>query len=90
MYVELLRRGYDVAIGKIGTKEVDFRAINRNETIYYQVTESLQDDATRTREFDPLTTIKDNYRKIVLTTDTNQYGHDGIEVVNIIDWLLAS
>ena len=88
VYLELLRRGYDVTIGKVGEKEVDFRATNDRETIYYQVCESIATEETRTREYGPYKAIRDNFRKIILTQDKNFYGENGIEVINIIDWLL--
>ena len=69
VYFELLRRGYDVLIGKIDNVEVDFIATNANEKIYIQVTESMTDDNVRNRELAPLEKIKDNYEKIVLSLD---------------------
>ncbi|MGN1339228.1 MAG: ATP-binding protein [Oscillospiraceae bacterium] len=89
VYFELLRRGYDVAIGKIGDTEVDFIATTADEKIYYQVTQTMQDKSTRERELRPLKQIRDNYEKIVLTLDRNLItSYDGIKVVNLIDWLM--
>lgn len=89
VYFELLRRGYDVAIGKIGETEVDFIAAASDEKVYYQVTLTMQDESTRERELRPLRQIRDNYEKIVLTLDRNFIAsYDGIKVVNLIDWLL--
>ena len=88
VYFELLRRGYDVAIGKIDNKEIDFIANNPKEKIYFQVTESLSNEDTRKRELDPLKKIKDNYEKIILSLDETEDIFDGIKVINLISWLL--
>jgi len=90
VYFELLRRGYKVSIGKIGDKEVDFVAIKTDQKIYIQVTESLANDATKERELSSLDAIKDNFEKIVLTTDVLFTGitDKGYKILNIIDWLL--
>jgi predicted AAA+ superfamily ATPase len=89
VYFELLRRGYDVSIGKTGDKEVDFIAISPDEKIYYQVTETMSGERTRERELDPLRSINDNYEKVVLSMDrsfVNSY--EGIKIKNIVDFLL--
>lgn len=89
VYFELLRRGYDTAIGKIGNVEVDFMATNSDEKIYYQVTQTMVSEQTRERELRPLMQIRDNYEKVILTMDKGSYNSvDGIKIVNIIDWLL--
>ena len=89
VYFELLRRGYDIAIGKIGDTEVDFIATTADEKTYYQVTLNMQDESTRERELRPLKQIRDNYEKIVLTLDRNLItSYDGIKVVNLIDWMM--
>ncbi len=90
IYFELLRRGYKVSIGKIGDKEVDFVATKTDQKIYIQVTESLTNEATKERELSSLDAIKDNFEKIVLTTDVLFTGitDKGYKVLNIIDWLL--
>ena len=88
VYFELLRRGYDVAIGKIDNKEIAFIANNPKEKIYFQVTESLSNEDTRKRELDPLKKIKDNYEKIILSLDETEDVFDGIKVINLISWLL--
>lgn len=90
VFFELLRRGYDVAIGKIDNKEIDFIANKLNEKIYIQVTETLKDETTRNRELAPLYIIKDNYEKIILSMDEYEDIIDGIKVINIIKWLLAN
>lgn len=89
VYFELLRRGYDVAIGKVDNTEVDFIASKADDKIYIQVTESMQSEDVRAREVRPLAKIKDNYEKTILTLDTGlNTSYDGIRCVNIIDWLL--
>lgn len=88
VYLELLRRGYDVAIGKVGQAEVDFIATNTTEKIYIQVTESLMSEDVLKRELYPLQYIKDNYKKIVLSLDNGISCYDGIYAINVIDWLL--
>lgn len=89
VYFELIRRGYRVNIGKTNTAEVDFVAQKNGEIIYYQVSASMLDQSTFERELLPLKSIKDNYKKIVLTLDKFTLGnYEGIEVVNAIDWFL--
>ena len=88
VYFELLRRGYDVSIGKIGTLEVDFRAVKNNEITYFQVTESLINDSTRNREIHPFQCIDDHYDKIILSLDKGYSNINGIKVINLIDWFL--
>lgn len=90
VYFELLRKGYDVAIGKIDDKEIDFIAVDAERKIYIQVTESMNDPATREREFAPLRKVKDNYEKIIIANDVlNTATQDGIRIVKLIDFLLA-
>mgnify|MGYP001623995547 FL=1 len=91
VYFELIRRGYRVSIGKTETAEVDFVAQKNGEMIYYQVSASMLDQRTFERELLPLRSIKDNYKKIVLTLDKfTQGNYEGIKVVNAIDWLLEN
>ena len=90
VYFELLRRGYDVAIGKVDEWEVDFIATNASEKIYIQVTESMQNEEVRKRELTPLKKVKDNYEKLVLSLNPGMTSsYDGIRSVSVIDWLLA-
>ena len=87
---ELLRRGYDVAIGKIGSKEVDFIATNADEKKYIQVTESMMSEDVRKRELAPLQDIRDNYEKIVLSLEPGlDASYDGIKSLSLTDWLLS-
>ena len=89
VYLELLRRGYEVTIGKIGSLEVDFVASKPNEKIYYQVSATIMDEKTRERELRPLESISDNYPKYILTMDKTVFNdYSGIRVKNIIDFLL--
>jgi hypothetical protein len=90
IYLELLRRGYEVSIGKVGTLEIDFVATKADEKIYYQVSATILDSTTRDRELAPLQAIKDNYAKIILTMDKSVFtDYEGITNVNIIDFLLS-
>ena len=89
IYLELLRRGYTVAIGKIGTFEVDFVATKPNIKIYYQVSASILDEETRKRELRPLQSITDHYPKRILTMDNTLYADfEGIKMINILEFLL--
>ena len=91
IYLELLRRGYDLAVGKVDNTEVDFIATKYNEKLYIQVTESLQGEEVRNRELAPLEKIRDNYEKIVLSMDlNNDANYNGIKSLNILDWLLEN
>lgn len=89
VYFELLRRGYDVAIGKVDNSEVDFIATKMDDKLYVQVTESMTSEDTRSRELAPLQKISDNYEKIVLSLDTGMdSSYEGIKSINLIDWLI--
>ena len=91
VYFELLRRGYKVNIGKYGDTEVDFVAQKQGVLTYFQVTADMTAQETFEREMRPLRNIRDNYRKIVLTLDHFTVGdYEGIQVVNVVDWLLGS
>lgn len=89
VYFELLKRGFDVSIGKVDNAEVDFIAAKADEKIYFQVTESMTDEKVRRRELTPLQKINDNYEKIVLSLNTGiDTSYEGIKSINVIDWLL--
>ena len=89
VYLELLRRGYQVNIGKTNDYEVDFVAENPNTIKYYQVTKTIVTEEVRKRELRSLESINDNYEKIILTLDKPfSKDYNGIKVINIIDWLL--
>lgn len=88
VYFELLRRGYKVSVGKYGNTEIDFVAEKSGELEYIQVTADMTAKETFDREMAPLTAVKDNYRKRVLTLDKFTVGnYDGIEVKNVVEWL---
>ena len=89
IYFELLRRGYDVAVGKIGDQEVDFIATKVDEKKYIQVTESMNALETRERELAPLRKIRDNYEKIVIALECDlTMTQDGIKIIKALDFLL--
>lgn len=90
VYFELIRRGYDVSIGKVDNLEVDFIATKPDDKIYIQVTESMISDDVRQRELAPLQKISDNYEKIILSMNTGMdASYEGIKSINIYDWLIA-
>ena len=90
VYLELLRRGNIINVGKVNDLEVDFVVKNENEIEYYQVSTSLYDEKTKVREINSLKAIKDNYKKTILTLDDYGIGNiDGINIVNLRKWLLA-
>ena len=89
VYIELLRRGYDVYVGQYNDIEIDFIAIKPNEKIYYQVSRSIMDEKVEEREKKSLLAINDNYKKVILTMDNVKNKEiDGIQVINIIDFLM--
>jgi len=92
VYLELLRRGFKVNIGKLYEKEVDFVASDMNGRAYYQVSASVLDESTLNRELEPLQKIADNYPKILLTLDDIGTGRNfaGIRHLNLLDWLLKT
>ena len=89
VFLELMRKGYKINIGKYGATEVDFVVQKEGVLTYYQVTADMTAKETFEREMKPLRSIPDNYEKVVLTLDHFSLGnYDGIKVVNVIDWLL--
>lgn len=89
VFLELLRRGYRVSVGKLDSLEVDFVAELGDERVYYQIAASILDPSTYEREIRPLKRIQDNYPKYILTLDELPLGEDGIRQMNIIEFLLG-
>lgn len=91
IYLELLRRGYDVYVGKIDELEVDFVAMEAKKIIYFQVAATVRDQKTLQRELTPLQKITDHYPKFILTLDEDpEADYDGIRRVNALDWLIGT
>ncbi|WP_042435885.1 ATP-binding protein [Senegalimassilia anaerobia] len=90
VYLELLRRGYDVYVGDIENGEIDFVAIKPDDTQYFQVSATTLEESTLKRELAPFAAVRDNYPKILLTLDTifGTADYDGVKKHNVIDWLL--
>lgn len=89
IFLELIRRGYDVYVGKIDNLEVDFVAMSSNNITYFQVAASVRDEATLKRELSPLQKINDHYPKLILTLDDDPVAdYNGIHRINALDWLL--
>lgn len=89
VYLEMLSRGYEINVGKVGDYEIDFICYNRDkEKIYIQVAYLLSEQSTIDREFRPLKLIDDNYPKYIITADKFDFSRDGIKHFNIIDFLL--
>ena len=90
VYLELKRRGYDVYIGKIKDKEIDFVATKQNEKIYVQVTQEIKSEKTQKREYEQLLEIRDNYPKyVVMAVNFAGGNYEGIKTMNIVDFLLS-
>ena len=90
VYLELVRRGYTVRVGKLGEMEIDFVAVKGSKKEYYQVAASVLDPATFDREFAPLLKVKDHYPKFVISMDDLPSGMEGVQQLNIIDFLLSA
>lgn len=89
VYLELIRRGYRVYIGKIGDNEVDFIAINKEGREYYQVSYTTRDEKTLERELSSLQKISDHYPKFILTMDMDPVAdYEGIKRINVLEWLV--
>lgn len=89
VYLELIRRGYSVFVGKVDDTEIDFVAQNSQGNTYIQVSSSVRDENTLKRELRPLQALNDNYPKILLTLDEDpDCDYNGIQKRNVLDWLL--
>ncbi|MDK8379749.1 MULTISPECIES: ATP-binding protein [Aerococcus] len=89
VYIELLSRGYQVQIGRVRDKEIDFIASKQGQISYYQVSYSMESKETRDREFSVYSQIKDNFPKYVLSLDSFDFSQDGVIHKNLIDFLLG-
>lgn len=89
VYLELLRRGYQVQVGKVGNQEIDFVAGKGSDRVYYQVAASILDEQTYQREIAPLKMVHDHYPKYIVTMDEVPMGEDGIRQVNVVEFLLG-
>lgn len=91
VYLELLRRGYRVYVGKVDELEVDFVAMEPKRIIYFQVAATVRDEATLKRELAPLEKINDHYQKFILTLDDDpEADYNGIRRINVLDWLMGN
>lgn len=91
VYLELIRRGFEVYVGKLGELEVDFVAIDNKKTVYFQVSATVRDEVTLQRELAPLEKINDHYPKIILTLDDDpEADYNGIRRLNALEWLIGN
>lgn len=90
VYLELLRRGYEIYTGKIDELEIDFVAKTQNRTLYIQVAASVRDESTLKRELESLRKVSSSYPKVILTLDEDpEADYDGIRRINALDWMIG-
>ena len=90
VYLELLRRGYNVYVGKVNDLEIDFVASNERGQVYYQVSATVRNEEVLHRELAPLQQLSDNYPKYILTLDNDpEADYEGIRRINALEWLIG-
>ena len=89
IYLELVRRGYEVFVGRLGNLEIDFIAFKNGIPSYYQIAYTVRDKSTFERELAPLEKIKNNYEKFIITMDSGSSNDNGIKTINALDFLLS-
>ena len=90
VYLELLRRGFEVYVGKLEELEVDFVAVDSGRTMYFQVAATVREESTLQRELTPLAKINDHYQKFILTLDEDpEADYNGIRRINALEWLVG-
>ena len=88
IYLELLRGGGEIYVGKIGDAGIDFIVLSNGQKQYYQVALSVRDENTMKRELEPLRALRDNFPKFLITMDNDPVCyHDGIQQIYVLDWL---